>query len=78
MAALRITNHSDQNALEEIAKLVKARGRVYAEWDRHGKPLKGVTHWLSIPPIPGDSDWGDTPCEIIEELQLKPIPGKKA
>jgi hypothetical protein len=78
MAALRITNHSDQSALEEIAKLVKARGRVYTEWDRQGKPPKAVTHWLSIPPIPGDSDWGDAPYEIIEELQLKPIQRGKA
>ncbi|MBZ5655408.1 MAG: hypothetical protein LAO56_09010 [Acidobacteriia bacterium] len=78
MAALRITDHSDRNALDEIPKLVKGRGRTYAEWDRQGKPLEGVTHWLSIPLIPGDPGWGDAPYEIIEELQLKPIREKGA
>jgi hypothetical protein len=32
-----------------------------------------VTHWLSIPPLPGDPDWGDKEYEIIDELVLKPI-----
>jgi hypothetical protein len=78
MASLRVTNHLDRNALDEIPRLVKARSRTHAEWDRHGKPLEGVTHWLPIPPTPGDPGWGDAPYEIIEELQLKPIQRKRA
>jgi hypothetical protein len=78
IGALRITNHSDCAALDEIPQLVKARSRAYADWDRQGKPLEGVTHWLSIPPLPGDPNWGDEPYEIIEELQLRPIRPKQA
>lgn len=32
-----------------------------------------VTHWLSIPPIPGDSDWGDKEFEVIQDIQLVPL-----
>jgi hypothetical protein len=32
-----------------------------------------VSHWLSIPPIPGDKGWDERPYEINEDLQLKPI-----
>ena len=32
-----------------------------------------VSHWLELPPIPGDKHWGDREYEVIEELCLKPI-----
>lgn len=32
-----------------------------------------VTHWLSLPPLPGDVDWGEREFEIIPELCLKPL-----
>ncbi|MCH8262083.1 MAG: hypothetical protein IIA77_03390 [Proteobacteria bacterium] len=32
-----------------------------------------VTHWLPMPPIPGDKNWGDEDYEIIEELKLKKL-----
>lgn len=32
-----------------------------------------VTHWLSLPPLPGDNGWGDKEYEIIEDLVLKPL-----
>lgn len=32
-----------------------------------------VTHWLSLPPLPGDNGWGDKEYEVIEELVLKPL-----
>jgi hypothetical protein len=33
-----------------------------------------VTHWLAIPPLPGDPQWGDSPYEFIEGLWLQPVP----
>lgn len=36
-----------------------------------------VTHWLEVPPIPGDLHWGDKEYEVIEELVLKPIKDNK-
>ncbi len=32
-----------------------------------------ISHWLPIPPLPGDNDWGDRPFEIVEDLTLKTI-----
>jgi hypothetical protein len=32
-----------------------------------------VSHWIPIPPLPGDTEWGDKPFEIIDELTLKPL-----
>jgi hypothetical protein len=34
-----------------------------------------VSHWLPLPPLPGDKEWGDRPYEVIDELVLKPIEG---
>ncbi|MCD6013455.1 MAG: hypothetical protein K0Q79_3317 [Flavipsychrobacter sp.] len=32
-----------------------------------------VTHWLSLPPLPGDNGWGNKEYEIIDDLVLKPL-----
>ncbi|MBN1373392.1 MAG: hypothetical protein JW987_15755 [Anaerolineaceae bacterium] len=32
-----------------------------------------VSHWLPIPPLPGDPNWGDKEYEIIEDLVLQPL-----
>lgn len=32
-----------------------------------------VSHWLGMPPLPGDAKWGNQEYEIIEDLLLKPI-----
>lgn len=32
-----------------------------------------VSHWLALPPLPGDKEWGDRPYEIVDELALKPV-----
>lgn len=32
-----------------------------------------VTHWLELPPLPGDDKWGDREYEIIDELRLRPL-----
>jgi hypothetical protein len=32
-----------------------------------------VSHWLELPPLPGDAAWGDKEYEIIEEISLKPL-----
>lgn len=37
------------------------------------QPLQ-PTHWLPIPPLPGEKHWGDKPYEVIEELRLQPLP----
>ncbi|MBS1773784.1 MAG: hypothetical protein JST82_13070 [Bacteroidetes bacterium] len=37
------------------------------------KVLENVSHYLHIPPIPGDSGWGDKSYEVIDELKLAPL-----
>ena len=32
-----------------------------------------VSHWLSLPPVPGFKGWGSEPFEIIEDLCLKEL-----
>jgi hypothetical protein len=32
-----------------------------------------VSHWLPLPPLPGDKEWGDKEYEIVEDLCLKPL-----
>lgn len=32
-----------------------------------------LSHWLPLPPLPGDKEWGDQKYEVIEELCLKPV-----
>lgn len=73
IGSLRVTSYGDACELDSVAELVKARSQVHADWERRGEPIEGVTHWLDIPPVPGDKAWGDRPFEIIEELTLKPL-----
>jgi len=73
LVSLRTTAFKDTTSLRDVTELVKDRSRLFASWDRQGKPVEGVTHWMEIPPIPGDQHWGDRPFEIIEELQLKKL-----
>jgi len=73
LMSLRMTSYAGANSLECIREIVANRSRLYAAWERRGKPLEGVTHWLPIPPVPGDPGWGDAPYEIIEELRLREL-----
>jgi hypothetical protein len=35
-----------------------------------------VSHWLSLPPVPGFNGWGSEPFEIIEEICLQELSPK--
>ena len=73
LISLRVTCFSGTDSLDHISKLVEERSKLYAAWERRSEPLEGVTHWLPIPPIPGDADWGNRPYEIIDELRLREL-----
>lgn len=73
LVSLRIADSTDPRSLLSVADLIKERSRLYASWERRGEPLEGVTHWLEVPPVPGDVNWGDAPYEIIEDLQLRKL-----
>jgi len=76
LCSLLISGFSETGELKEVEKMIKERKGKYLEWERTREPIDGVSHWLPIPPIPGDENWGDEPYEIIEELQLKDMSGE--
>ena len=78
LCSLRITSYKDKFTLNDVIDDIKSRSKLYTDWDRKGEPIEGVTQWLEMPPLPGDNQWGDSPFEITEELQLKPIKTESA
>ena len=72
LAGRRISSYPDANPLEEVESMILKRIDRKNSGKGGGK-IEGVTHWLQLPPLPGDSDWGDKPFEVIEELRLKPL-----
>jgi len=62
--------HSSSNNLNDIKELIT--GHLRSELIPKGGKIDGeVTHWLEIPPIPGDPGWGDKEYEIIEDIRLQ-------
>lgn len=73
LVSLIISNYISKDELNDTLEAIKQnqRGGLYPTKSKLEK--NDVTHWLSIPPIPGDVKWGDRDYEIIEELVLRPI-----
>lgn len=63
---------SEVESTRPILETITARERA-DPLHHHAGPIQGVTHWLPLPPVPGDDHWGDKPYEIIEELRLQPL-----
>ncbi|WP_375069165.1 hypothetical protein AB9L18_02425 [Stenotrophomonas lactitubi] len=74
MASLCASTFTERDLFKGVVDVVERRCRpdLFPPRERD-KPLQ-PTHWLAIPPLPGDKHWGDEPYEVIEELRLKPIP----
>ncbi|VXD13406.1 conserved hypothetical protein [Marinoscillum sp. 108] len=71
--SLIISNYESTEKLNGTLEVIKQnqRGNLFP---KKTKLEDGeVTHWLEVPPIPGDSHWGDKEYEIIEELVLQPL-----
>ncbi|SEW49944.1 hypothetical protein [Chitinophaga arvensicola] len=71
LISLTISSYEDATLLDETLETIYKNER--EELFPKDNIINGVTHWLSIPPIPGDPSWGDKSYEIIEELVLKPL-----
>ena len=73
LISLTISDFKDVALLNDTLENIFAneRGDLFPKKNRYSS--EEVSHWLSIPPIPGDKDWGDKNYEIIEELVLKPL-----
>jgi len=68
MASLLISEFANSNLLTDLIEEIK-RYDPYDNVREEGK----VTHWLPIPPIPGDTEWGDKQYETFEDICLVPI-----
>ncbi len=75
MASLCASEFTERQLFDEVVELVDAR----CHPELYPKKLRyedsEVSHWLAIPPLPGDESWGDAPYELVEELRLRPIEG---
>ncbi|MGV3589412.1 MAG: hypothetical protein ACO1OF_20565 [Adhaeribacter sp.] len=73
LISLVISDYKSSKELNDILELiyVNQRSGLIPKKTVFGK--EEVSHWLELPPLPGDSHWGDKEYEIIEELVLKPI-----
>lgn len=68
--SLTVTNFHNSEQLNNVRELIfkHVRGELIP---RKGEIKGEVTHWMEIPPIPGDPGWGDKEYEVIPELQLQ-------
>jgi len=68
--SLTVTNFRNTEQLNNVRELIfkHLRGELIP---REGKIKGEVTHWMKIPPIPGDPDWVNEEYEVIPELQLQ-------
>lgn len=76
LVSLIVSDYKSINELSETLNVIikNQRGELFPKKARLEKGE--VTHWLEIPPLPGDSHWGDKEYEIIEDLLLKPLKEK--
>jgi hypothetical protein len=83
LASLCASSFKKKNRFDSVVKLATliSRREPFRSKTYTGKgDLAGATHFLSVPPIPGDEEWGEKEFEIISELCLKPLarPGRPA
>jgi hypothetical protein len=73
LISLIVSDYKSINELSETLNVIikNQRGELFPKKTRLEKDE--VTHWLAMPPLPGDSHWGDNEYEIIEDLSLKPL-----
>ena len=76
LISLIVSDYKSTNNLSETLNVIirNQRGELFPKKTRLEKDE--VTHWLEIPPLPGDSHWGDKEYEIIDDLLLKPLKNK--
>lgn len=73
LISLVVSDFQNKDNLDSVSELIQnnSRGPLIPEKTSFSKDE--VSHWLSMPPIPGDANWGDQEYEVIDELCLKEI-----
>lgn len=75
LAALSASEFQDKELFNELVASVIQRGSPSPHSQQSKNQQIEVSHWLPLPPLPGDEEWGDKPYEVIDELRLAPING---
>jgi hypothetical protein len=73
LASLCMTDGADPSQFKLIQSDLTERGKQFL--DRTSSGEIEPTHWLPMPPLPGDKNWGDKPFEVIEDLCLRKLKG---
>jgi hypothetical protein len=79
LASLCASGYKDGGQFEHVVRLAESRCHPEPFPDFRYVP-SDASHWIELPPIPGDVQWGDRPIEIIDDICLQPIapPGANA
>jgi len=72
LISLLVTDYKSMDKLDEQFKSITDNLR-YELQPRRILSTEEVSHWLEVPKLPGDANWGTDKYEIIQQLQLKPI-----
>ncbi len=73
LASLCTSEFSDPNRFGKVVELAISRGGRGLFPEKTMYSQSEVSHWLSLPPLPCDKEWGEREYEVIPELCLKPI-----
>jgi len=73
LISLKISDYENALLLDATFEMIlkNQRGELFPKKTIFTKDE--ISHWLEIPPLPGDTNWNLGKYEIIEELVLKPI-----
>lgn len=73
LASLCASDFGHSDLFQLLVSLVKARCKPELLPERATIDISNATHWLMLPPLPGDENWGDKKYEVVDELCLKPL-----
>jgi len=73
LISLANSKFSDSTLLTDILNNIKSFDSFEKQSTKQVLTNDKIVCWMPIPLIPGDTNWGDKPYEIIEDIQLKPI-----
>jgi hypothetical protein len=73
LASLCASDFKLTGLFEQVVSLVVARCNPKLFPEKTKFETNEVSHWLALPPLPGDVEWGDRDYEIVDDLCLKPV-----
>lgn len=80
LASLKTSEYKDYNCYDDSIAIIREEANDFRDWEKAREPIpvQAGQHWLPIPPIPGDVNWGDKPYEVIDDLRLAPLKVERA